>query len=80
MECPHLLVLSLAPRMARASQEPAPFLRLGGRENKIAILAHNLTAGLVDRATSFGVDGEHHFQHEVGEGDEADPQEDSPAR
>src|SRR3954463_14330144 len=35
MECPHLLVLSLAPRMARASQEPDPFLRLGRGENQI---------------------------------------------
>ena len=50
MECPHLLVLSLAPLVARAGQEPDPFLRLGGRENKIAVLAHDLTAGLIDRA------------------------------
>src|SRR5689334_14997172 len=63
MECPHPLVLSLAPLVARASQEPDPFLRLGGRENKIAVLAHDLTAGLIDRAKGFGVDGEHHFQH-----------------
>src|SRR3954454_15526199 len=63
MQGPHLLVLSLAPLVARTSQEPGSFLRLGGREKKSAILAHGLAAGLVDRAQVFGLDGEHHFQH-----------------
>src|SRR4051794_41933997 len=53
MECPHPLVLSLAPLVARAGQEPDPFLRLGRRENKIAVLAHGLTAGPIGPAQSF---------------------------
>src|SRR4051812_25185782 len=67
MECPHLLVLSLAPLVARVSQEPSSFLRLGGREKKIAVPAHGLTAGLIDRAKVLGMAGEYHFQH-LGQG------------
>src|SRR6201987_5425129 len=63
MECPHLLVLSLAPLVARASPEPGSLLRLGRREKKTAVLAYGLAAGLVDPAKVFGMDGEHHFQH-----------------
>src|SRR3954468_13450762 len=63
MECPYLLVLSLAPLVARASQEPGSFLRLGGREKKIAVPVHGLTAGPIDRAKVLGMAGEHHFQH-----------------
>jgi hypothetical protein len=49
-ERPHPLVLSLAPLVARASQERDSFLRLGGREKKMAVLAHGLAAVLVNRA------------------------------
>src|SRR3954467_8784907 len=63
MQYPHLLVLSLGPLVARASQEPGSFLRLGGREKKRAILAHGLATGLVDRAQGFGLAGENPFQH-----------------
>src|SRR3954470_7440392 len=63
MECPYLLVLSLAPLVARASQEPSSRLRLGGREKKIAVPVHGLTAGLIDRAKVLGMAGKYHFQH-----------------
>src|SRR3954451_9442592 len=62
MQCPHLLVLSLAPLVPRASQESGSFLRLGGWEKKIAVPAHGLAAGLVDRAKMLSMAGEHHFQ------------------
>src|SRR3954469_12933525 len=57
MEGPHLLMLRLAPLVPRASQEPGSFLRLGGREKKIAVPAHGLAAGLIDRAKVLGMTG-----------------------
>src|SRR4051794_11562454 len=48
MQCPHLLMLSLAPLVPRASQEPGSFLRLGGREKQITVPAYGLAAGLID--------------------------------
>ena len=61
-ERPHLLVLGLAPLVARTSQERDSFLRLGGREKESAVQARDLAAGLVDRAKVLGMEGEHHFQ------------------
>ena len=63
MECPHLLVLSPAPLVPRASQEPGSLLRFGGRQKKIAVPAHGLAAGLIDRAKVLGMAGEYHLQH-----------------
>src|SRR4051812_50159719 len=57
MECPYLLVLSFAPSVARASQEPGSFLRRGGREKKRAVLAYGFAAGPGHRAEGFWLAG-----------------------
>src|SRR4051794_41928210 len=63
MECPHLPVLSLAPLVPRASQEPGSFLRLGGPGKKIAVPAPRLAAGPVGRAEGVCMGGGNPLPH-----------------